>query len=417
MVGLRQVGRHGVSIGSYHCSRSCRAGLSFRFPRSIFGGGPTRDSYAGFMMQTMLPDSEMWAACERRDESYDGLFVLAVKTTSIFCRPTCAARSPKRANVEFFATGRDALTAGYRPCKRCRPMDVPGKAPNWVQRLIDRVDESPESRIRDADLRAMNVDPARARRFFNDHYGMTFQAYQRARRLGSAKRYLQSGDDLTRTGFSHGFESLSGFRDAFVRLFGAPPGKARTQECLYIDWMSSPIGPFIAGATDHGVCLYEFADRHALETQIASVRKRFKLPALPSRNEHIEQLDAEMSEYFDGTRQHFSVPLDTRGTEFQERVWRGLRDISYGETWSYMQLAEHIGRVGGQRAVGRANGQNRIPIIIPCHRVVRADGTLCGYGGGLWRKKWLLEHEQSSIRSVTQGGASESKHTVAGAAC
>ncbi len=166
---------------------------------------------------------------------------------------------------------------------------------------------------------------------------------------------------------------------------------------LVVQWLDTPIGPFVAGATDEGVCFLEFADRRALERQIEVLRRRFGSAALPGRHRHLDQLKAELDEYFAQERREFTVPLVTQGTPFQESVWQGLQRIPYGQTCSYDQLARAIGRPGAQRAVGRANGENRLAIVVPCHRVIGRDGRLTGYGGGLWRKALLLELEGATI--------------------
>lgn len=337
---------------------------------------------------------EMIRAFETRDASFDGLFITAVKTTGIFCRPTCSARKPNHENIEFFASPREALTAGYRPCKRCRPMEDNEAVPEWVRELLELVERAPTTRFTAADLRARSIDPARARRWFKQHYGMTFAAYQRSIRLGAALSHLRRGSDLTAVGLRHGFESASGFREAFERLFGDPPGRGRRAQVLTVQWMDTPIGPFIAGAVDEGICLFEFADRRALEAQIAAIRKAFKLPAVPGTHPHLEQLERQVERYFNGASTSFDVPIVLRGTPFQECVWNALCAIPFGETRSYDDIARTIGRPAAHRAVGRANGQNRLAVIVPCHRVVGADGTLTGYGGGLWRKQYLLDLER-----------------------
>jgi len=342
------------------------------------------------------PRKEMHRALLARDSTYDGLFFVAVKTTGIFCRPTCPARKPKAVNVEYLATARDALHAGYRPCKRCRPMDMHGTPPAWVQRVMDAVDRAPGSRFADADLRAMGIDPARARRYFKDHYGMTFHAYHRARRMGRALAAVRGGGDLNAVGLDNGFESTNGFRDAFARVFGKPPGRGRELSCLLARWLDTPLGAMLAVVGDEGLCLLEFVDRRAIERQIDVLRRRMNAAIVPGDNAHLDMIENELSRYFDGTLQRFRVPIVAPGTPFQERVWRRLRKIPYGRTLSYAQLAEDIDRPGAQRAVGRANGDNRLAIVIPCHRVVRSDGTLCGYGGGVWRKRWLLGHERGA---------------------
>lgn len=358
------------------------------------------------------PVAELEAACQRRDASYDGLFYVGVKTTGIFCRPSCPARNPLPKNVEYFGSVREAMFAGYRACKRCRPLEVPGAHPAWVDRLIDELDRVPERRIRDRDLREMGVEPARARRYFQQRYGMTFHAFARGQRLRRAFQQLRQGADLDEVAMSHGFESHSGFRDAFGRLIGRAPGRSRSMGLVTLSWLESPLGPLVAGATDEGVCLLEFSDRRMLETQIESLRQRLG-PVLPGSHPLLERLRTELAEYFAGLRREFTVPLTYPGTPFQMKVWNALRQIPYGETYSYEKLAWSVGAPGAQRAVGHANGQNRLAILIPCHRVVNKDGKLGGYGGGKWRKQLLLDLERGEQTALElfppQGSGSAAK--------
>jgi AraC family transcriptional regulator of adaptative response/methylated-DNA-[protein]-cysteine methyltransferase len=343
---------------------------------------------------------EMERAYLERDASYDGVFFLGVRTTGIFCRPSCRARKPLPQNVEYFAGARDAVFAGYRPCKRCRPLDAKGRPPDWVRRLLEEVERTPAARLRDADLRQLDLSPARARRYFREHYGMTFQAYCRGRRMGQALQQLRQGQNLDDVVLGNGYESFSGFREAFARTFGQSPGRSRGADCIVVGWTESPLGPLVMAANNEGVCLLEFSDRRALETQFATLRHRFPFAIVPGEHDHLTRLKQELTEYFAGTRTTFEVPLIYPGTPFQQIVWNALRRIPYGKTCSYEGLACQIGAPGAQRAVGRANGQNRICIVIPCHRVVNKGGQLGGYGGGLWRKQFLLDLEQGQ-RSET----------------
>jgi AraC family transcriptional regulator of adaptative response/methylated-DNA-[protein]-cysteine methyltransferase len=335
---------------------------------------------------------EMERAYQGSDASYDGVFYLGVRTTGVFCRPSCPARKPRPENVEFFALPKDALLAGYRPCLRCRPLDG-DRAPAWVRRLLDRVERQPDARIRERDLLAMGVEPARVRRHFATRYGLTFQAYCRARRLARAFERLRKGEAIDEAVFETGYESHSGFREAFRKAFGRPPGRSNEAGCVRLAWLDTPLGPMIAGATDAGVCLVEFSDRRMLEAQLATLRKRFKGALAPDDHPHLRTLARELAEYFAGARRTFSVPVDAPGTPFEVRVWLALREIPYGETRSYADIARAVGNPAAVRAVGRANGLNRIAIVIPCHRVVNASGQLGGYGGGLWRKRRLLHIE------------------------
>lgn len=345
-------------------------------------------------MNTLPPITEMERAYLNRDAGYNGLFFVAVRTTGIFCRPSCRVRSPLPQNVEYFATAAEALFAGYRPCKRCRPMDVDDQ-PKWAADLLAQVENDPSARITEADLRARGIDPATVRRHFLRNYGMTFQAYTRARRLSSAFTSIRNGSPLDDAIFESGYESHSGFRDAFAKVFGCPPGNCRDRGSVFLAWFPSPLGPLVAGATDEGLCLLEFSDRRMLEAQFETVRKRFRMPGVPGVNRHLERLQDELAAYFAGTLRTFSVPLVYPGTAFQRQVWDELLQVPYGETRSYQDLAVAIGNPSAVRAVGRANGLNRIVILIPCHRIVNKNGDLGGYGGGLRRKQYLLNLEQS----------------------
>lgn len=339
------------------------------------------------------PQSEMLAAFLAGDAAYDGVFFTAVRTTGIFCRPSCSARKPLPKNVEFFAKSRDATFAGYRPCKRCKPLQLPGTTPDWLTDLLTQVDADPSRRWRDADLRAAGLSPERVRRWFLAHHGMTFHAYQRGRRLGRALDHLGQGGDLLAVGMKAGWESASGFATALKQLAGRSPGRSRDKTVLHVDRLASPLGPLIAGATDDGLCLLEFADRPMLERQLQTLQRRLSAVLVPGRHAHVDAVQSQLAEYLQGERQQFDVPLVTPGTEWQQQVWRALCEIPYGETTSYGALAKGLGRPTAPRAVARANGDNRLAILIPCHRVIAADGSLSGYGGGKWRKQRLLELE------------------------
>jgi AraC family transcriptional regulator of adaptative response/methylated-DNA-[protein]-cysteine methyltransferase len=336
----------------------------------------------------------MSRAVRERDASYDGVFFTAVRTTGIFCRPSCPSRRALPRNVEYFATAAAAQAAGYRPCKRCRPLDVEGRPPDWVRRLLAAVERSPDARLTDTDLRALAIDPARARRYFRKHYGKTFQAFCREWRMGEALQQIRNGVDLDDVVLGHGYESHSGFREAFARTFGKPPGRSRNAQCVVTSWVESPLGPLVVGAAPEGICLLEFADERRLEMQAADLRDEFQCAVVPGTHPLLEQLADELTEYFAGKLTRFKVPLVYPGSPFQRSVWSALLRIPYGQTQSYEEVARAIGAPGAQRAVGRANGQNRVAIVIPCHRVVNKSGQLGGYGGGLWRKQFLLDLER-----------------------
>jgi len=330
------------------------------------------------------------------DTNYDGVFFTAVRTTGIFCRPSCKARKPLPENVEFFSSVKEALSAGYRPCKRCAPLEPAGRPPEWVARVLAKVDETPDGRVTADDLQKLGVDPARARRWFIAAYGITFAAYCRGRRLSTALKTIRQGSTIDDAVFDSGYASHSGFREAFARAFGAPPGRSAALNPVVVAWIESPLGPLIAAASERGICLLDFTDRRTLDAQLNAIRRRFRCALVPGENAHITQLRTELATYFAHERRVFEVALDYPGTEFQVRVWRELLSIPCGGTRSYEEMAAAIGAARAVRAVGRANGMNPISIVIPCHRVIGKDGAPVGYGGGLWRKRWLLDHESRS---------------------
>jgi AraC family transcriptional regulator of adaptative response/methylated-DNA-[protein]-cysteine methyltransferase len=342
----------------------------------------------------------MERAMAAHDAGYDGVFYVAVRTTGVFCRPSCRPpRSPKPANVEFFGTVKECVVAGYRPCKLCRPAEANGTPPPDIGDLMQRVETQPDARFTAGELRALGLTPERVRRWFNEHHGMTFAAWCRARRLSEAFNRIRRGDDLDDVTLAHGYESHSGFREAFGRTFGKSPGRIRPGEevlpPLWTTFLDTPIGRMLAAAGDDGVALLEFNDRTMLPTNYATLRKRFGCAVVPGKHAHLEHLRDELGRYFAGQVRGFKTPLSPRGTPFQERVWNELRRIPHATTISYDELAQRIGQPTAQRAVARANAQNRIAILIPCHRVIGKDGTLTGYGGGLWRKRLLLELERT----------------------
>ena len=352
------------------------------------------------MNRSILPDVDtMYRALVQRDSSFEGVFVVGVTSTGIFCRPTCSARKPMQKNTEFFAAANDALAHGYRPCKTCRPMEHQGEPPEWLRGILAEIDADPTLRLRDADIRDRGVDPARIRRWFKTHHGMTFQAYLRSRRLNDAFGRIRHSGQVTGAAFDSGYDSLSGFNEAFRKATGFAPSSSRDRGMVTVTRILSPLGPLFAGATDEGICLLEFTDRRMLETQIDRLGRRLGVGFMAGRHDHFDALDTQLAEYFAGKRTKFDLPLVMPGTDFQRAAWDALQSIPYGETRTYREQAEAVGNPRAVRAVARANGDNRLAIVIPCHRVIATDGTLAGYGGGLWRKRYLLDLESSTERS------------------
>jgi AraC family transcriptional regulator, regulatory protein of adaptative response / methylated-DNA-[protein]-cysteine methyltransferase len=341
-----------------------------------------------------LPSPDvMYAALAERDPTYEGIFFFGVRSTGVFCRPGCPARTPRFENVRYFTTPGEAATAGFRPCRRCAPTEPRGKVPPMVHRLLRELDAAPSLRLRDRDLRNRGIDPTALRRWFRKHHGMTFQEYHRTGRLAFALGALCEGAGVTRTAYDSGYESLSAFREAIHALTGRPPNRNRDAMVLRTSRILTPLGPMILGATDDAVRFLEFADGARVERQLDRLSRALGCVAAPGANPVSDGMQEELERYFQGDIRTFRTPLSPAGTEFQLRAWEALRAIPYGETRSYAEQARAMGRPTAVRAVARANGANRIAIAIPCHRVIGADGTLTGYGGGLERKRFLLELE------------------------
>ena len=339
---------------------------------------------------------EMYQALVNKDISYEGVFVAAIKTTGIFCRSSCHARKPLKKNVEYYSSNAEALSYGFRPCKVCKPLEPLGETPSWISELLKEVASSGNYRLKDRDLRERGIEPARLRRWFKKHHDMTFQAYLRALRLNQAIGLIKNNQTVTDTAFDIGYESLSGFNEAFKKLTGSSPVNSKLQTQVTITRLLTPLGPMIAGASDKGICLLEFVDRKMLETQLKQLVKRMNAIFSPGTHHLLDKLQIQLQEYFSAKRGEFDIALDVPGTPFQESVWKELINIPYGKTRSYQQQAECLNKPSAVRAVAKANGDNRIAIIIPCHRVIGKNGSLTGYGGGLWRKQRLLELEQSA---------------------
>jgi len=257
------------------------------------------------------------------------------------------------------------------------------------------VHAAPEQSFKDEDLLKRQIDPARVRRWFQKHHGMTFHSYIKALRVNRAFEKMKNNRDVTSTAFDSGYDSLSGFHQAFSDTTGFSPSQSKSQSLVNIMRLSTPLGQMYAGASEQGLCLLEFIDRKMIEEQIAQLQKQLKARFVAGVNKHLTTLETELAEYFAGNRRKFDIPLDIRGSEFQQTAWRALQQIPYGETRSYQQQAVAIGNEKAVRAIASANAKNRIAIVIPCHRVIAKDGGLAGFGGGVWRKKYLLDLEKS----------------------
>lgn len=343
----------------------------------------------------MLTNEIMYKALVEKDITFEGTFIAAIKTTGIFCRPTCTAKKPKAENVEYFSTTKEAILKGYRPCKVCNPLEKIGETPDYIKDLLNELNTDPSVKFKDWDLVQRGIEPSTLRRWFLKNHGITFHAYQRMFRINAAFKKIQNGEQVTSVAFDTGYESLSGFTDSFKSIFGVSPSNSKDKHLINITRIETPLGTMYACAVEQGICMLEFTDRKMLETELKGLAKRFNASIIQGANPHFEVLKQQLTEYFEGKRKSFTVRLYSPGSDFQQSVWNSLQTIPYGSTVSYKQQAAAINKPEAIRAVANANGMNRISILIPCHRVIGEDGNLTGYGGGLWRKKWLLDMEKN----------------------
>lgn len=339
----------------------------------------------------MIDADEAWNAVQQRDRSFDGRFVTGVLTTGIYCRPSCAARHPARSNVRFFADGGEARAAGLRPCKRCLPDDV-ARDDGAVLAAIDEIKASTEPpRLGDL-ARAVGYSPSHFQRVFNRATGLSPAAYARALREERARQALSAGVRVTDAIYEAGFESASRFYESMEGKLGmAPSAWVRGGEGVTIRWaeIESSLGPILVAATEKGVCRLSFGrGREELE-------RLFPKADLVEGGADFAALLQRVIAAIDNPARGRDIPVDVRGTAFQERVWQELRKIPPGETRSYAEIAAAAGSPRAVRAAGSANGANHVPVLIPCHCVVRSDGSLGGYAYGLAIKQKLLARERS----------------------
>ena len=343
---------------------------------------------------------DFYNALINRKSDYIGVFFVGVKTTSIFCIATCTARKPKFENVEFYTEMKDALDHGYRPCKVCKPTQNANEAPEYVRKAMKIMKANPKIKIKNQQLRENGISPDSLRRWFNKNYGLTFHAYQRMYRINMAYNEIKSGHNTTGAAFDNGYDSLSGFGYTFKKIIGKSPRNSVSENVIIVSRTTTPLGPMFVGATEKGLCLLEFVDRKMLETEFGDLQKHLNARIIIGENKHTQKAKRELQEYFKGERKDFTLPLDTPGTEFQKEVWRNLTLIPYGNTTSYQAQASLLKNPAAIRAMATANGFNRVAIIIPCHRVIGKDGQLRGYGGGVERKKWLINFEKSNLNTT-----------------
>ncbi|WGS49911.1 bifunctional DNA-binding transcriptional regulator/O6-methylguanine-DNA methyltransferase Ada [Paraburkholderia sp. D15] len=339
-------------------------------------------------------DDDRWEAVTRREPQADGAFFYAVKTTGVFCRPSCASRQPRRENVAFFTDVADARAAGFRDCKRCQPGGLPREL-EIVNRACAALDADPQQRLTLAQLSdAVHVSPFHLQRLFKRVVGVSPRQYQAAQRGAALRDALQSGADVTRATLDAGFGSPSRMYDsASAELGMAPSAYRRKGAGLTVRYAcaSTTLGFVLVAATDKGICKIGFGDDEAILAE--DLQNEFANAELQEDPERLAPFVAQIDAYLHGTRHDFDLPLDIAATAFRQRVWEALRRIPYGETRSYSDIAEAVGSPRAVRAVASACATNPVALAIPCHRVVQKGGALAGYRWGLPRKAALLDNE------------------------
>lgn len=340
------------------------------------------------MLMRTIDQEASWAAFERRDRGWDGKVIGAVTTTGIYCKPSCPARRPKREHVLFFRTAEEARAAGYRACLRCRPDEI-GRDRVAVEKAVAMIEATDEPITLQALSDAVGYAPHHFQRLFTRSVGVSPAAYARARRAERTKVNLSKDITVTDAIYDSGYAAPSRFYDDARERLGMTPsvwrdgGRGITIRFVVAD---TPVGPMLIAATDKGICSMNFDDSEE------RLRRRFPHATIIPDDGTIAPWVAQALSVIERPSAH-DLPIDVQGTAFQERVWQELRKIPLGETRSYADIASAIGDPKATRAVGTANGANPVAVLVPCHRVIRSDGTLGGYAGGLERKRKLLDAE------------------------
>jgi AraC family transcriptional regulator, regulatory protein of adaptative response / methylated-DNA-[protein]-cysteine methyltransferase len=348
---------------------------------------------------TVALDDERWNAVIARDAAHDGEFVFAVSSTGVYCRPSCAARRPRRENVQFFFTPDEAERAGYRACLRCKPRSITGNAAlDGVRAICRFIEQHLDESLTLARLsKEFHQSSFHLQRKFKAALGITPREYADSCRLRQFKRNLQAGNSVTRAMHDAGYGSSSRLYERTGSQLGMTPDKYRRGAIAAIiryTCADSPLGRMLIAATERGICSIQFARTDG--ELIEGLKREFPFATRKSDDGGLRSFVNRLLEHMRGRDLNSSLPLDIRATAFQRRVWEYLQSIPFGVTKSYSQVAKAIGRPTASRAVARACATNRIAVAIPCHRVVREDGSMGGYRWGLERKKALLKAEHAA---------------------
>ena len=337
-------------------------------------------------------DSSRWQAVLDRDAAADGHFLYAVKTTRIYCRPTCPSKRAKREHVAFYMNPRDAQTAGYRACKRCRP-DTVSRQQSVIAQVQRRLETEPEPSLRDL-AETVGLSPSHLQRTFKRATGLSPKQYAVARREARFKEELKGNKGVTTAMYDAGYGSSRALYADASRSLGMRPKtyqKGGAGERIGFGLFDSSLGRMLIAATPKGIVALRFGEDDAL---LEELREEFPAAILEEDPANLSQYQKAVENYLSGAAQALELPLNLKATEFQTRVWQALREVPYGETRSYGELAVMIGQPTAVRAVARALATNPVALVIPCHRIVRATGELSGYRWGTERKEALIAQER-----------------------
>ena len=358
---------------------------------------PTQSASKSASTQSAAVDEGRWNAVMARDAARDGEFVFAVSSTGVYCRPSCPARRPRRGNVQFFSGPEQAERGGYRACLRCKPKSFSGNAESNGAKAICRFIEQhlDESLTLERLGKEFRQSPFHLQRRFKAALGITPREYADSCRMRMLKRNLQAGDSVTRAMYDAGYGSSSRLYERTASQLGMTPDKYRRgaiAAAIRYTCADSPLGRMLIAATERGICAIQFARSDG--ELIEGLKREFPFATRKSDQAGLQSWVDSLLKHMRGKALDSSLPLDIRATAFQRRVWTYLQSIPFGATRSYSQVAQAIGQPSACRAVARSCATNPVAVAIPCHRVVREDGSMGGYRWGIERKKALLEMER-----------------------
>ena len=346
-------------------------------------------------------DGQRWKALLHRDQQADGGFLYGVRSTGVYCRPTCASRLPNRENVVFFTSFSEAEEAGFRPCKRCSPREASARTHHTraIIRACKLIEESEEHPRLENLAAAVGMSPSHFHRLFKEIVGVTPKHFAATVRMDRLRSGLTQGSSVTESIYDAGFGSISRFYEGSRHMLGMTPSAYKNGAeglRIHVAVTNSFLGWVLVAATDHGICSIDLGD--SPQSLLGRLQKRFPRAEIYRDDSGFADVVSRVAAFIEAPSGGLDLPLDIQGTAFQQRVWKALQGIPPGSTKSYAEIAAKIGKPTATRAVGRACASNRLAVVIPCHRAVRSDGGLGGYRWGVKRKQRLLEREATENR-------------------